>query len=204
MKKPTLHLHKFNEKFPIAAFLSCLIFIFLALPANSQELPDKIRGYKVYKTEISVTDKKAVNSEKNELGVEVNFEEPELTQISLLGITLSLESRVTVFGQSGTIDFISFKDFKVNDIKVEIEEYKSSFDFKKGEPVKLEKPVEIFINTKQTLRGAVKEYKDSKDLWLVSGRVFVFGRFNKFGFKFKRVIPVDVNLTINNPLKIEK
>lgn len=198
------HLLKTIKKFSAFAILPCFIFLFLTSSVNSQKLPDKIRGYKVYKTEISVTDETAGNSDKKDLGVDVDFEEPELAEVSLLGITLSLESRITVFGQSGTIDFISFKDFKVNDINVEIEEYKTSFDFKKGKPVKLEKPVEIFINTKQMLRGAVEEYKDSKNVWLVTGRVFVFGHFKKFGFKFKRVIPVDVNLTIKNPLKSDE
>lgn len=201
-----LHHRKINKKTAdIFAFLLllCTIFLFSVSPADSQELPDKIRGYKVYKTEISVTNESIENKEKKDFGVEIDFEEPELSNVSLLGITLSLKSHVTVFGQSGTVDFISFKDFQVNDINVEIEEYKTSFEFKKGETVQLEKPVEIFINTKQTLRGAVKEYTDSKDEWLITGRVFVFGRFKKFGFNFKRVIPVDVSLTIKNPLKTD-
>ena len=195
-----LHLPKIIKNLLASAIFSCLIFLFLTLPVNSQKLPDKIRGYKVYKTEISVTDESINNRNEKDLGVEVDFEEPELANFSLFGITLSLESQITVFGQSGTVDFISFEDFKVNDINVKIEEYQDSFDFKKGESVQLEKPIEIFINTRQTLRGALKEYKDSKQKWLVTGRVFVFGRFNKFGFKFKRVIPVDVNLSIENPL----
>ncbi|MDQ3633835.1 MAG: hypothetical protein M3405_04905 [Acidobacteriota bacterium] len=199
-----LHHRKINKKTAnIFAFILCIIFLFSVSPADSQQIPDKIRGYKVYKTEISVTDESLENKEKKDFGVEIDFEEPELANVSLLGITLSLKSQVTVFGQSGTVDFILFKDFKVNDINVEIEEYRTSFDFKKGKSVQLEKPVEIFINTKQTLRGAVKEYKNSKDKWLITGRVFVFGRFKKFGFNFKRVIPVDVSLTIKNPLKTD-
>ncbi len=198
-----LHHLKIVKTLTVFLFLLSTISLFFTSPVYSQELPDKIRGYKVYKTEISVTNESIENSETSDFGVKVDFEEPELAGVSLLGLTLELESIVTVFGQSGTIDFISFKDFKVNGINVGIEEYRTSFDFKKGEPVKLEKPVEIFINTRQTLRGAVKEYKDSKDEWLITGRVFVFGRFKKFGFKFKRVIPVDVNLTIKNPLKTD-
>ena len=119
----------------------------------------------------------------------------------MFGITLELDSKVTVFGQSGKIDFISFKDFKVNGIKVDIEEYRTRFEFKKGKAFELEKPVQIFVSTSQSLRGALSEYKDSKDKWLVKGRVFVFGKFKKFGFSFKRVIPVDIELEIDNPLK---
>lgn len=190
-------------KTPAVLIFLLLLLLHFVLPVDSQDLPDKIRGYKVYKTEISVTNESIENSKNKDFGVKVDFEKPELSDVSLLGITLTLKSNVTVFGQSGTIDFISFKDFKVNDLDVDIEEYRNSFDFNKGEPVKLEKPIEIFINTKQTLRGAAEEYKNSKDEWTVTGRVFVFGRFKKFGFKIKRVIPVDVNLTIENPFKNE-
>jgi hypothetical protein len=192
-----LRLRNYSLRFSFALFV-CLLFF--ADAASSQELPDKIRGYKVHQAKISVQNESAEEAEKEDLRVEVDFDEPELAGVGLFGITLELGSRVTVFGQSGKIDFISFKDFEVNGIKVEIEEYRESFEFKKGKSVELEKPVAIFVSTAQTLRGALREYGDSKDEWLVTGRVFVFGRFNKFGFKFKRVIPVDVELKIKNPL----
>ncbi len=199
-------LHRFNffENFILKTSLLCTVFLSLFVPVQSQELPNKIRGYKVHKAKISVTSESEKNQDTKELGVEVDFEEPELASVGLLGITLELETKVTVFGQSGTVDFISFKDFKVNGLKVNIEEYEESFDFKKGESIQLNKPVEIFISTSQTIRGALNEVKDSKDKWRVTGRVFVFGKFRKFGFKFKRVIPVDIDLLINNPLKKEE
>ncbi len=175
---------------------------FFAFAANAQEdLPDKIRGYKVKKTDITIGSKSAENSADEDLGVEVVFDEPEIASVGLTGITLELGGAMTIFGQSGAVDFITFEDFKVNNIDVDIAEYKESFDFKKGEPFKLKKPVEIFVGTLQALRGASKEYKDSKEKWKVTGRIFVFGRFNKLGFKFKRVIPVEVDMLIENPLE---
>lgn len=184
---------------------ACLLFfcfLFLTFSIHSQDLPDKIRGYKVHKTNILVQNQNLeADAEKKDLGVAMDFAEPEIADIGLLGINLELNSKLTVFGQSGKIDFISFKDFKVNGIKVDIEEYKESFDFKQGEPFELKKPVRIFVGTRQTLRGALNEYEDSKEKWLVTGRVFVFGKFKKFGFSFKRVIPVDVELLIDNPLQ---
>lgn len=186
----------------IAVFLAC--FIFSVASVRSQDLPDKIRGYKVHKANILVHNESEEISKEKDLRVEMDFEEPELAGVGLFGITLELDSKLTVSGQSGKIDFISFKDFKVNDIKVEIEEYRESFEFKKSEPFELKKPVEIFVSMPQTLRGALNEYKGSKEKWLVTGRVFVFGRFKKFGFSFKRVIPVDVELWINNPLKAKE
>jgi len=195
-----LQLSNFKTKTHIIFFLLAC-FLFLTIPIQSQDLPNKIRGYKVHKANVSVQNESDKDSQKKGLRVEMDFEEPELASVGLLGITLQLSSRLTVFGQSGKIDFISFKDFKVNGIKVDIEEYRESFKFKKTKSFKLKKPVQIFVSTTQTLRGVLKEYKDSKDRWLVTGRVFVFGKFKKFGFKFKRVIPVDINLWIDNPLK---
>ena len=130
----------------------------------------------------------------------VKVSEPELTEAGLTGIFFELSADIEIPEQSGTIDFLMFRDFRVNDLAVEIEEYKNSFDFKKNETVSLPKPVKIFVGAGQTLRGAWSEYNESKDEWKVTGRIFVFGRFKKAGFKFKRVVPVDVNLKIKNPL----
>ncbi len=96
---------------------------------------------------------------------------------------------------------MSFKDIKVNGLDVEIEEYKESFELKKNEKVILPKPVRAFISSGQTLRGAFKELKESKNEWTISGKIFVFGKFKKFGFNFKRVIPLDINFKIENPVK---
>lgn len=183
-----------------SSFIKLLVVLcFLAFAADAQELPDKIRGYKVKKADITIGSKGAGNSE-DDVSVEVRFDEPEVASVGLTGIMLELGGEFIIYGQSGMVDFITFKGFKVNGIKVDIEEYKASFDFKKGETVKLEKPVEIFVRTTQALRGVLGEYNESKDKWKVTGRVFVFGRFNKMGFKFKRVIPVDVDMTIENPI----
>lgn len=180
----------------------CFFLIFLlTLSAFAQELPDRIRGYKVHKDKISIQDDPEASRKNKDLYVEVNLDSPELADITALGLKLELGGEITVFGQSGTVNFISFKDFQVNGIAVEIEEYKKTFEFRKNNPFKLEKPIEMFINTAQTLRSAWKEIKDSKEEWLVTGNIFVFGRFKKLGFSFKRVVPVEVKIKIPNPLK---
>jgi hypothetical protein len=48
--------------------------------------------------------------------------------------------------------------------------------------------------------GALGEWNDSKPVWPVTGRVYVFGQYKKFLFKFKRVVPVELSLTLKNPL----
>ena len=50
-------------------------------------------------------------------------------------------------------------------------------------------------------RTAYEESTAPKDKWQVTGTVFVFGRFKKMGLTFKRVIPVPVTLTIDNPIR---
>ena len=182
-------------------FLTAFFIFTISIIAFSQKLPKKIRGYKVYSAEITVGGEDKSEVSENDLRVEFDFNEPQISDFSLAGITLSLNGAVTVFGQSGTVDFITFRDFSVNKIPVQIAEYKKSFDFTKNEAFKLEKPVEIFVNTTQTLRGMLAEKRESKEKWKVIGKVFVFGRFRKFGFKFKRVIPINVNTEIENPIR---
>lgn len=183
-----------------SAFIGGFILFLFAFQIGAQDLPDKIRGYKVHKANILVQNTEEATKNQNDLRIEVNFDKPKLVDFSLSGIKFELDSEITIYRQSGKIDFISFKDFKVNDVKVEIEEYKNSIEFKKDETFELKKPVEIFVGVGQTLRVALKEWQESKEEWTVTGKVFVFGRFNKMGFRFKRVIPVDVSLKIKNPL----
>ena len=189
---------KFLKKTFIATFILSLLF---SSPVYSQNYPDKIRGYKVYQTKISIRTEVGKTSEKTDSEAIVKIGEPELTDISLTGITLEISAEIEGIEQNGKIDFVSFKDIKVNGLDVEIEEYKEPFELKKNEKVILPKPVKAFISSGQTLRGAFKELKDSKNEWTISGKIFVFGKFKKFGFNFKRVIPIDINFKIENPLK---
>jgi len=186
-----------NKKLICSAILLLLFSVF----AFSQKLPNKIRGYKVYKTKISVKTDKEKTKEKNDAEAIIKIGEPELDNISLTGITLEFPASVEGIEQSGTIDFLTFEDFKVNDLDVEIEEYKNSFEIKKNEKIFLPKPVKVFLRTDRALRGALGEMKDSKKMWNVTGRIFVFGKFKKFGMNFKRVVPVEINIKIENPLK---
>lgn len=188
-------------------FRQIFILIFFLVSATTifaQKLPDKIRDYKVYDAKISVkTDQKAQTeiAKKGESAATVKIGEPELTEISLGGVAFEISAEIFDLEQSGTVDFLAFHDFRVNDLAVEIEEYQTSFSFAKNQSVKLPKPVRIFLGAAQTLRGALREVKDSKEEWTVTGRVFVFGKFKKFGFSFKRVVPVEVSVKIKNPLK---
>jgi hypothetical protein len=181
-------------------FAALAIVFSLTFSVSAQDLPGKIRGYKVYKEKIVVVDETGSKVNDNSK-VEIKMENPEFADISASGVKLEVGGEITVFGQSGTIDFITFSDFQINGVKVEIEEYRERLDFQKNTAFKLKKPLEVFVSHAQTLRAAWKEAANSRDEWLVEGKVFVFGRFRKFGFNFKRVIPVEVKIKIPNPVK---
>ncbi len=185
-----------------------LLFIFYLLPftfaIHAQNLPDEIRGYKVYNAKISVTnqvDKKYENDKSNAFA---RLTEPQLVDTSLTGLTFEISAEIDALDYKGKIDFLTFRDFKINGLNVNVEEYTNSFEFKKNQTITLPKPIKIFLGTGQFLKGALGEVTDSKEDWVVTGKVFVFGKFKKSGFNFKRVVPVDVNVTIKNPVKKEK
>ena len=183
-------------------FTFCLLQLcgLFAFSAIAQNLPGKIRGYKVYDAKISVKTESDKTETKGVSEAFVKIGEPEIADISLTGVTLEISAEVSGLEQSGRVDFLTFHDFRVNDLPVKVEEYKESFSFNKNQTVILPKPARIFLETSQVLRGALKERKESNEEWRVTGRVFVFGKFKKFGFSFKRVVPVEINIKIKNPL----
>lgn len=183
-----------------AVIFTCAISVF------AQDLPKEIRGYKVHKAKISVVNQNEKTSvsksgKNDESEALVNVSTPELVEVSLTGITLELSAEIEASEQSGKVDFLTFYDFRVNDLAVDVEEYKESFEFKKNQKIALPKPIKIFVGAGQTLRGALAEFNESKTEWTVTGRIFVFGHFKKAGFSFKRVVPVEINLKIENPLR---
>ncbi len=185
-----------------------LLFTLYLLPFTfalyAQDLPDEIRGYKVHKAKISVTnktDKTDKNTDKDKSEAFARLTEPELVDTSLTGLTFEISAEIDALDYKGKIDFLTFKDFKVNGLSVEIAEYTNSFEFKKNKAIKLPQPIEIFLGSGQALKGILGEALNSKEEWTVTGTVFVFGRFKKYGFNIKRVVPVEINVKIKNPAK---
>lgn len=196
MKKRRNILNSPRLPFPLALFL----FLIFASAAFAQDLPDEFRGYKIYKAKVIVQSQSSDSKSKKADAI-INPGEPQMTDVSISGAEFEMMPEISTLKQSGQVDFLVFKDFRVNGLGVEIEEYNEPFDFQKNQLIKLPKPIKISLGLTQTMRGAWSEWRDSKDYWQVTGRVFVFGRFNKAGFKFKRVVPIDINLQIKNPLK---
>lgn len=202
--RPRLHQNSRHGVF----HLSALIFLgLLALYASTaaQDLPKEIRGYKVHKAKVLVEaeqhQNKAINVPADKPDAVVKVPRPRVVDIGLTGITMEVTANISPPKQKGKVDFLMFHGITVNGIPLEIEEYRKPFDLS-GDPSKpLMLPVRAYIRNTDVLRAAYRELVDSKEHWKVKGRIFVFGRFKKFGFSFKRVIPVDFELDVPNPVR---
>jgi hypothetical protein len=131
----------------------------------------------------------------------ITFGSPSLARITPLGITFNLPVVVAPIKQSGHVDFLLFEDMTVNGHSVEIEEYKREFDLPTKKPLTLRQPLRFFIYTPVVALAAVDEWSNSKATWPVTGRVYVCGKYKKFLLKFKRCVPVELKLTMRNPLR---
>jgi hypothetical protein len=181
-----------------AAITSGFLILLLACSSHAQELPSKIRGYKVYNANIVFSG--AIAVDPSDADVTVRLSKPKVTEMGLMSAAVEVGVELTALDRAGKAEFMTFKDFRVNGIPFDVEEYTEPFCFKKGETIALVKPVRITIKTVNLARGALKELTDPKTIWAVTGNLFVFGKFKKFGFMFKRVIPVKVALTLKNPI----
>lgn len=175
--------------------------VFGVAPLAAQTLPSSIRGYKVHRKPIMVSSTSSDRSRSGEEQAVVTIGDPKLVDVGLTGINLELNAEIRALEQSGTVEFLTFHDFRVNEIPVEIDEYTASFKFRKNEAIVLPEPATIFLPTGRLIEAAYRELRDSKERWTVRGRVFVFGKFRRFGFHHKRVVPIDIDIEIANPLR---
>jgi hypothetical protein len=172
--------------------------------------PKSIRGYEVQQAKIQIRRPKGAGSEvnvttddKNPDGLDavVQLGEPGMARITPLGLTFEIPVSVAPLKKGGHVDFLTFEDVSVNGTRVSIEDYYRSFDLPTRERMTLPEPVRVYIRLSDAVAGALDEWNDSKPTWPVSGRVYIFGRYKKYMFKFKRVVPVEFDVEIPNPLR---
>ena len=174
-----------------------------SISAQTQPLPKEIRGYKVQRAVVELKrsphDKEVqVQTGENDL---IKFGDPKLVKATPLGLSLELPIVVAPVTQKGVVDFLMFEEMEVNGTSVSIEDYEHRFDLPDKRPLTLKQPLRIYINLPSAILAAVGEWTDSKETWPVRGRVYVFGKFKKALFNFKRCIPIEINLTMQNPLR---
>ncbi|HKO36240.1 MAG TPA: hypothetical protein VJV21_07150 [Pyrinomonadaceae bacterium] len=131
----------------------------------------------------------------------ITFGSPSIARVTPLGITFNVPVVVAPIKQSGKVDFLLFEDMMVNDHSIEIDEYNRAFDLPTKKPLTLNEPLRFFIYTPIAALAAVGEWSDSREMWPVTGRVYVCGKYKKFLLSFKRCVPVELNLTMRNPLR---
>lgn len=189
----------------VAVVLFPILWIIFASVAVTQELPREIRGYKVHKATVKVGSDgpKDQGSAEDILTADagVLVSRPRVADIGLFGVVLEMTAKIFPPKQRGKIDLLAFHGFTANGIPMEFDEYRQPFELsgRSNEPFVL--TLRARIRNTDILRAAYRELVDSKDEWRIRGRVFVFGRFKRFGLTFKRVVPVDLDLSFPNPLR---
>src|ERR1051325_10770397 len=207
--------------------LSIMIILAISAVAQTRTYPDKIRGYKVERTVVEV--KKVVpgkinsgqtrprtvgdvNNQTNDASNDtdsvdqlITFGQPEVARMTPLGVTFEVPIIVAPVKQSGKVVFLVFKDRVINGRSVEIADYHPPFDLPNKHPLSWREPLRIYIYLPGALLAALGEWTDSQATWPVTGRVYVFGKFKKsilgISGSFKRCVPVELNLTMRNPLR---
>jgi len=174
----------------------------MSVSAQTQRFPKEIRGYKVERAVVEVK-KTPQQKDADQLGEKdlIKFGDPKLIKATPLGITLEIPVVVSPVTQKGAIDFLMFEGMEVNGTSVSIDDYAQRFDLPDKRPLTLKHPLKIYINLPSAILAAVGEWTDSKETWPITGRVYVFGRFKKALFSFKRCVPIELNLTMRNPLR---
>ena len=184
---------------------------------TSTPLPKEIRGYKIHRARVEM--KKTSEPGRKDAGRKseqekfekdeydedepllIRLGEPELVRVTPLGITFDVPVILAAVKQQGDVDLLVFEDMKVNDTPVELEDYIRSFKLPNKEPLSLDPPLRIFVSTPQAVLRTIDEVFNSKEVWEVTGRIYVCGNFKKFLLKFKRAVPVELQTSIKNPLR---
>ncbi|HQZ96267.1 MAG TPA: hypothetical protein PLP21_08090 [Pyrinomonadaceae bacterium] len=175
------------------------MFVVCTSGSIAQEWPGKILGYKTYDAKISISNSDILQTNNSDAFVRLT--DPTLADIGFSGATIEIGASVTSTKESGSIDFVTFRDVFVNGLKVDVDDYKHAFSFKNGETAILPRPARITLKASSLPRAAYNELVNSKSKLSVTGTAFVFGKFKKMGFSFRRVVPVRIDLKLKNPLR---
>ncbi len=183
-------------RFTLRSLLLVLALAVSGISVSAQALPEQIRGYKVRQQVLTLSN----TGPERESAPYIKLGTPTVSDVSFGGVTIAIVGELESAGYDGRVEMMSFDNFTVNKIPITIDEFSTQFSIRKKGRTALPEPASVFLPTTRLLDAAWKEITDSKAEWTITGRVFVFGKFRKFGFSFKRVIPVDVRLVVKNPL----
>jgi hypothetical protein len=181
-------------------------------------MPKEVRGYKIHHVQVEMkkpgesTKKKKPDkkSEKEKFERDeydetepllVRLGEAQLVGVTPLGVTLDVPVIIAPVKHEGDVDLLVFEDMRVNDTPVTLDDYVHPFKLPNKEPLTLVPSVRIFVSTPQAVLRTIDDVFNSKEVWTVTGRIYVCGHFKKFLFTFKRAVPVELQTSIRNPLR---
>jgi hypothetical protein len=177
-------------------------------------LPKEVRGYKVHRARVEPAKptnsgprpSSAQGAEKDDYDEDepllVRLGEPILVSVSPLGITFDIPVILPAVKQQGEVDLLVFEDMRVNDVGVSIDDHPFKFKLPNKDPLVLNPPIRIFVSTPQAVLRTIDEIFNSQEVWPITGRIYVCGHFKKFLLKFKRAVPVEINTSIRNPIRL--
>ena len=180
--------------------------------AKSDAQPKEVRGYKIHRAQVELKKTKESDKKKSDKKAEkeeydedepllIRLGEAQLVSATPLGVTFDVPVILAAVKQQGDIDRLVFEDMSVNDTPVSLEDYVHPFKLPNKEPLALAPPLRIFVSTPQAVLRTIDEILNSKEVWQVTGRIYVCGHFKKYLLKFKRAVPVELQTSINNPLR---
>jgi hypothetical protein len=180
--------------------------------ASSGALPKEVRGYKIYRARVEMKNPKGSEKQKSGRGnseqeeydetepLLIRLGEPKLVRVTPLGVTFDVPVILAAVKQQGHVDRLVFEDMSANDTPVTLDDYVHPFKLPNKEPLTLAPQLRIFVSTPQAVLRTIDEILNSKEVWPVTGRIYVCGHFKRYLFKFKRAVPVELRTSINNPL----
>jgi hypothetical protein len=168
---------------------------------DRSRLPREIRGYRIERAEVRLRRTSSGRRESAENGEDglVQLGTPRVASLTPLGVWLEVPITIAAVEHRGEVEMLVFEDVRVDGTPVTIEEYTHRFRLPNDEPLVLPSPARIFMSVGGVLLGATSSAL--RETWPVTGRVYVCGRFRRFLFSFRRAVPVELNLSVANPLR---
>lgn len=211
---PSLTSHReeadMNCRMRLTSMILSTTVLLCATPSRAQtnspsqrEYPKEIRGYKVERATIEPKRDKAKSRDDDTSSPDgiITFGPASVAGISPLGVTLEIPIVVSPVKQKGKVDFLAFYDMTINGTHVDVDDYTQAFDLPTDKPLILQQPITVFVALPNAVVGAVQDIASPRANWPITGVVYVFGQFKRSILKFKRVVPVEIDLQMPNPLR---
>jgi hypothetical protein len=180
--------------------LASILVLCSSVVAFSQRAtyPAELRGYKVERVRVETLGSGKTAAPSGDL---IRFGKVRVAKVTPAGIKLELPIVVAPVKQKAQVDFLVFEDILVNGTPVHIDEYHRQFELPNRKELTLKEPLKFFVSLPNAMLAALGEWSNSQEKWRVTGRIYVFGRYKKFLFSFKRTVPIELDLMITNPLR---